>query len=102
MGVNYETHPFSETAIKSVEGEDGVDTSLTVTEFIEASFDALKFDGILAMDTDDYLFPHLTTYLNQNWGEYCYRTFAVTLLTQDGEPDRSTPGMYGSTGATRS
>jgi hypothetical protein len=94
----YETHPFSETAIGSVEGEDGVDTSLTVTDFIEASFDTLKSGGILAMDTDDYLFPHLTAYLNENWAEYCYRSFTVTLLTQGGEPDRSTPGMYGSTG----
>ncbi|EMA24885.1 hypothetical protein C435_03293 [Haloarcula marismortui ATCC 33799] len=98
MGVNYNTHPFHEDDIGLVEDEPGVETSLTVADFVQAAYDALEPGGILAMDTDDYLLPNLTTYLEENWGEYCYRTFTVTLLTQDGEPDRSTPGMYGSTG----
>jgi hypothetical protein len=50
------------------------------------------------MDTDSYLLPRVIDYLSKSWSDHCYFTYTVTLLTTDGKPDRSTPGMYGSTG----
>jgi SAM-dependent methyltransferase len=98
MGIDYKTHAFDRNELSSVKDEPGVEPSLTVADFIDAAHNVLKPGGILAMDTDDYLLPHLIDYLEAHWSHRCYRTFTVTLLTQDGEPDRSTPGMYGSTG----
>jgi hypothetical protein len=98
MGVQYDTHAFDESDIGLVEDEPGVETSLTVADFIDAAHNTLKSGGVLAMDTDDYLLPKLIDYLEASWSERCYRTFTVALLSQDGTPDRSTPGMYGSTG----
>lgn len=65
----------------------------------------LKPGGWLIADADDWFLPELLGYLTKNWGNAAetyqngYRKVGgVTLTSSSGEPDRSTPGMYGSTG----
>lgn len=98
FGVNYRTHPFDEDDADLVEGEPGVDTNLTVVEFLDAVYDALQPGGFLALDTDSYLISRAGSYFEKVWPGRCQFTYTVTSLTSDGVPDRSTPGMYGSSG----
>lgn len=65
----------------------------------------LKPGGWLIADADDWLLPRLLNYLRKEWGDAAetyrcgYRKVgSVTLTAASGDPDRSTPGMYGSTG----
>jgi hypothetical protein len=103
FGVEYDTHPFNG---QNIPDEDGVDTSVTTVEIIDACFNALKPGGWLIADTDDWLLPRLINYLRSEWGDVAetyqgggYRkTGGVTYLSSDGEPDKSTAGMYLSTG----
>ncbi|WP_324758186.1 hypothetical protein [Haloarcula montana] len=88
FGVEYPTHGFEETA-----------------EILSACREVLKPGGWLIADADDWLLPKLLDYLTENWGNAAetyqngYRKVGgVTLTSSSGEPDRSTPGMYGSTG----
>jgi hypothetical protein len=88
FGVEYPTHGFEETA-----------------EILSACRELLKPGGWLIADADDWLLPKLINYLTENWGNAAetyqngYRKVGgVTLTSSSGEPDRSTPGMYGSTG----
>lgn len=103
FGVEYETHPFDENQ-ENV--DDHVDTSLTTTEILDACYEALAEGGWLIADADDWLMPRMVQYLQNEWGDAAatyrgggYRkTGGVTYLTSDGVPDRSTAGMYLSTG----
>lgn len=103
FGVEYETHPFDET---QEDVDDHVDTSLTTTDVINACYDALAEGGWLVADADDWLMPRMIRYLQEEWGDAAatyegggYRkTGGVTYLKSDGTPDRSTAGMYLSTG----
>ena len=88
FGVEYPTHDFETTA-----------------EIISACREVLKPGGWLIADADDWLLPRLVNYLRENWGDAAetyqngYRKVGgVTLTSSSGEPDRSTPGMYGSAG----
>lgn len=88
FGVEYPTHEFE-----------------TTTEIVEACRRVLKPGGWLIADADDWLLPRLTTYLREEWGDAAEtygagfrKTGRVTLLSADGTPDCSTPGMYLSTG----
>lgn len=88
FGVEYPTHGFEET-----------------TEILTACREVLKPGGWLIADADDWLLPKLLAYLTEEWGnaaetyKHGYRKVGgVTLTASSGEPDRSTPGMYGSTG----
>jgi hypothetical protein len=103
FGVEYDTHPFDE----SQEGlRDHIDTSITTTEIIDACFEALDEGGWLIADADDWLLPRLVRYIQEEWGDVAasyqgggYRKIGgVTYLSSDGEPDKSTAGMYLSTG----
>lgn len=98
MGITFETHPFDADAAPLVEGEPGVDTGLTVVDFLEAAKTALRPGGYLAMDTDSYLVAQTMQYLQESWEGHCHFLYQVTLLSSDGTPDRSTPGMYASSG----
>jgi len=103
FGVEYDTHPFDEDHIPK---EDYIDTSTTTVEILEACHDALEPGGWLIADTDDWLLPRLTNYLRREWGDVAatyrgggYRkTGGVTYVSSSGEPDKSTAGMYLSTG----
>jgi hypothetical protein len=103
FGVEYDTHPFDE---ENVPDEEGIDTSVTTVEILEACYTALKPGGWLIADTDDWLLPRLINYIQREWGDVAasyngggYRKAGgVTYLSSDGEPDRSTAGMYLSTG----
>lgn len=88
FGVEYPTHDFE-----------------TTTEILAACERVLQPGGWLIADADDWLLPRLTTYLREVWGDAAEdygagfrKVGSVTLLAADGTPDRSTPGMYGSTG----
>ena len=97
FGVEYDTHPFDH------EDEESPTSTKMV---VDACMDALKPGGWLIADADDWLLPRLTSYLmeeygdvNEDYGGGGYRKVGgVTYLSSDGTPDRSTPGMYGSTG----
>lgn len=103
FGVEYETHPFDEN---QEDVDDHVDTSLTTTDIIDACYDALIDGGWLIADADDWLMPRMIHYLQEEWGDAAatyegggYRKAGgVTYLKSDGTPDRSTAGMYLSTG----
>jgi hypothetical protein len=94
FGVEYPTHSFSE----SDDHHDDHDTSLTTSSLIDTVRECLEPGGVLIADVDDWLLPRLWDYIQDTWGESRIRTGQVTELTQDGEPDKSTPGMYGSNG----
>jgi hypothetical protein len=88
FGVSYPTHDF-----------------WTTTEIIDECHRVLETGGWLIADADDWLLPRLLDYLRAEWGDAAetydegYRKVGgVTLTTQSGDPDRSTPGMYGATG----
>lgn len=98
MGVAYETHPVDEGSAELVESEPGVTTELTVEDFLAESLRILRSGGLLIVDTDDYLLPNVLSYLSRQGHDRSYRVGQITALTKDGEPDKSTPGMYGSTG----
>lgn len=103
FGVEYDTHPFDES---QEDIDDHVDTSLTTTEILDACYEALAEGGWLIADADDWLMPRMIRYLQAEWGDAAatyegggYRkTGGVTYLKSDGTPDRSTAGMYLSTG----
>lgn len=103
FGVTYDTHPFSEDESDDVDTDD---FETTTTEVIDACKDALMDGGWLIADTDDWLLPRLIHYLIEEWGDEAAnysgggyrRVGAVTYLTKDGHPDRSTAGMYLSNG----
>lgn len=61
---------------------------------LESCYRVLKTGGVLAIDTDSHLLPRVLSYAREEWGEHSYATAQTTALTKDGEPDRSTPGMY--------
>lgn len=103
FGVEYETHPFSED---QEDIDDHVNDDITTTEIIDACYDALMEGGWLIADADDWLLPRIVTYLQETWGDVAatyngggYRKCGgVTYVTSDGIPDKSTAGMYLSTG----
>jgi len=103
FGVEYETHPFHEDQ-ENV--DEHVNSDLTTTEIIDACKDALVEGGWIIADADDWLLPRFTQYLQAEWGDVAktyngggYRkTGGVTYLTSEGIPDKSTAGMYLSTG----
>lgn len=102
FGVEYDTHPFDEEQ----DAEDYVDTSITTTDVLEACYDALDDGGWLIADADDWLLPRLITHIQNEWGDVAetysgggYRKVGgVTYTKSDGTPDKSTAGMYLSTG----
>ena len=102
FGVEYDTHPFDHEQ----DAEGYVDTSLTTTEILDESYESLMDGGWLIADADDWLLPRMITYLQEEWGDVAetydgggYRKVGgVTYLSSDGTPDRSTAGMYLSTG----
>lgn len=98
FGVEYPTHPFDEDAADAVAGEPGVETDMTVVDMLEACYRVLESGGVLAVDVDGYLLPRVLEYARSEWGDHCYTVAQTTLLTKDGKPDRSTPGMYASSG----
>lgn len=100
FGVEYPTHPFDETDAETVADEPGVTTELTVVEMLDACHRVLVSGGVLAVDADDYLLPKVLEYLAAEWSPTCYAVAETTVLSKDGTPDRSTPGMYLSTGGT--
>lgn len=97
FGVDYPTHPFK---------KNGSDESLSTQEVVDACFDALNDGGWLIADADDWLLPRMTEYVREEYGDVTesykgggYRKVgSVTYLSSDETPDRSTPGMYLSTG----
>jgi len=98
FGVEYPTHPFSEADAEQVADEPGVETGMTVVEMLDACRRVLQPGGILSVDTGSYLLPRVLDYLQAEWSPRCFALAQTTALTQAGEPDCSTPGMYGSTG----
>lgn len=98
FGVTYPTHPFDDSDGELVEDEPGVETDLTVVEMLDACHRVLESGGILAVDVDSYLLPKALRYLREEWWETCFSIAQITALTKQGAPDRSTPGMYGSSG----
>jgi len=89
FGVEYPTHGFG----------DGTTTLLDEIHRV------LRPGGWLIADADDWLLPKLLAYLTEQWGNAAetyqngYRkTGRVTLTAASGEPDKSTPGQYLSTG----
>lgn len=103
FGVEYDTHPFDESQSGL---RDHIDTSITTTEIIDKCYEVLADGGWLIADADDWLLPRLITYLQEQWGDVAssyngggYRKVGgVTYLSSDGNPDKSTAGMYLSTG----
>lgn len=98
FGVEYPTHPFDEDAVETVADDPGVVTDLTVTEILDACWRALRPGGILAVDVDSYLLPNVLSYVSEEWSPTAFALAQVTALTNAGEPDQSTPGMYFSSG----
>lgn len=90
FGVEYNTHAFDETDDHFSEH----DTSLTTAALVDECHRVLEPGGLLVADTDDWLYQ----YVREEWGETQAAAGNVTLLASSGEPDRSTPGMYLSTG----
>lgn len=103
FGVEYDTHPFDEDHIPK---DENIDTSTTTVEILEACCEALEPGGWLIADADDWLLPRLINYFRREWGDVAatyegggYRkTGSVTYISSNGEPDKSTAGMYLSTG----
>lgn len=85
LGVTYPTHDFEQTE-----------------EILDACKAALKPDGWLIADADDWIVPKLIQHLQDEWGNVAktyrgggYRRLGgVTYLTKDDEPDCSTTGAY--------
>lgn len=98
FGVTYPTHPIDEETADVVAGDPGVTTDLTGHDLLEACERVLQPGGVLAVDTDAYLLPKVLDWLREEWSSDCYRVAQVIALTQAGEPDCSTPGMYLSSG----
>lgn len=98
FGVTYPTHPFDSGEATLVEGEPGVTTDITCEELISECLRLLVSNGLLIVDTDAYLLPKVLSYLEDEVCSSTFKTGFVTLLTNDGRPDRSTPGQYGSSG----
>ncbi len=106
FGVEYDTHKFKTEPEEDAKYVDDIDDSTTTVEIIDACYESLLDGGWLVADADDWLLPRLTTYLQQEWGDVAqsysgggYRKIGgVTYLSSDGTPDRSTAGMYLSTG----
>lgn len=98
FGVEYPTHPFDEDEAQKVEEEPDVTTDQTVVELLDECYRVLKSGGVAAIDTDSYLLPNVLTYLATEWSPTCYALAQTTALTRDGDPDRSTPGVYFSNG----
>lgn len=94
FGVEYDTHAFEETD----EHFEDHDTSLTTSALALVYERVLETGGLLVADTDAWLLAKLLDYVSTEWGEHSFAVGNVTLLTQDGTPDRSTPGMYFSNG----
>lgn len=98
-GVEYDTHQFSPDGAS-------VDDEITTTEIVDICEEILIQGGWLIADADDWLLPRLVNYIRNEWGDVASsyegggfrRIGGVTFLTQSGEPDRSTPGMYLSNG----
>lgn len=90
FGVQYRTHSFSE----SDDHHEDHDTSLTTSALLDAVHDCLEPGGVLIADVDDWLLPRLHGYVRDTWGEARVRVGQVTELASDGEPDKSTAGMY--------
>lgn len=89
FGIEYPTHSFAG-------GTAGL---------LDEIHRVLRPGGWLIADADDWLLPKLLAHLTEHWGNAAetyqngYRkTGRVTLITASGEPDRSTPGQYLSTG----
>jgi hypothetical protein len=87
-GVEYPTHDLDQTR-----------------QILSACWDVLKPGGWLIADADDWFLPRLVNHLREDWGDAAetyqngYRKVgSVTLTTQNGDPDRSTPGWYGANG----
>lgn len=98
FGVDYPTHPFDEQEASKVEDEPGVETSLSVRDMLDASTNVVRPGGILAVDVDDYLLPKVVNYFKDEWSPTSFAIAQTVSLTNAGEPDQSTPGMYCSTG----
>ena len=94
FGVEYPTHCFSDDD----DHFDEIDSDRTVVEMLDHCHRVLKPGGVLLAEADAWLLPRLTAYLSREWGEYSYGIGGVTALNNDGEPDKSTPGMYLSNG----
>jgi hypothetical protein len=103
FGVEYDTHPFDE---ENIPKDDSIDTSVTTVEILKACKDALVPGGWLIADADDWLLPRLVNCLRTTWGDVAetyrgggYRKVGgVTYVSSNGKPDKSTAGMYLSTG----
>lgn len=103
FGVTYETHPFSES---DVDADGNEESKTTTVEILDACEEALMEGGWLIADADDWLLPRLINYLREEWGDVAAdytgggyrRVGSVTYLTKEGQPDRSTAGMYLSNG----
>lgn len=89
FGVEYPTHGFEEGT----------------TPILDECHRVLEPGGWLIADADAWLLPKLLDHLTAEWGNAAetyrsgYRkTGRVTLTAASGDPDRSTPGQYLSTG----
>jgi DNA modification methylase len=100
FGVEYPTHPFDEADAETVDGDPGVTTELTVVDVLEACYRALQPGGVIAIDTDSYLIAKILDYAASEWSPTGFALAQTTALSKDGTPDRSTPGMYLSSGGT--
>lgn len=98
FGVEYPTHPVDEDTAAAVEDDPGVTTEFTGTDILEACATVLQPGGLLVIDTDAFLLPRVLDWLSENWGPQSYLLAQVTALTTDGDVDKSTPGMYLSSG----
>lgn len=98
-GVEYDTHGFAPD-------NDSEHNGITTADIIDLCEDALVDGGWLIADADDWLLPRLIDYIRENWGDVAasykgggYRRIGgVTFVSQSGDPDCSTPGMYLSNG----
>lgn len=85
FGVEYDTH--------SIE---------TTFDVVDEIYRVLEPGGWLLMDSDDWLLPQAIDYIRQQWGDVAstyegggYRKVGgVTYVTNDGTPNRSSPGKY--------
>lgn len=115
-GVDYPTHPIrpeDESDFSDAELErDHIDTSHSISEFIDAAWTALEDGGWLILDADSYAAPRMIDYLRSEYGEVrsddhagrpyrgggLRKTGGVTYVKADGTPDSAGNGRYGSEG----